>query len=641
MPVRPATTHAAPDVLRCVVWLCLWLLCGSALAQDDPPGRVGRIAALQGEVWVYEAEPGEWAAALRNRPVTSGDRFATAAGGGATLQIGSTTLVVGASSELEVLQLDDEAMRFRLEHGSVALRVRSREVASELMVANFEGRFQPLTAGLFRIDRLDERSDATVWRGEMQFESPDLRVVLGAGQRLRFWQDGQPLATRSIALAPLDDDFAQAVLREDQALARDAASPFVPLEMTGTDDLDRYGQWQQHPEYGAVWSPTSVAIGWVPYRHGRWVWLRPWGWTWVDDAPWGFAPFHYGRWFWWGRRWAWAPGPMVRRPVYAPALVAWTGTLPPGAGSAAPVFGWVPLAPRETYRPDYRASPGHVNRLNPHAPLLRPPEPGYGNRAVPGAVTMLPAPALRSGKPVADAALRPGTTVAPPAWRDVPFQPHAPPRPPWPAPEQIAPRPASPLVQAPRPDRQRPPPVSVPEPVRPPDAPHPGAGTPLPGAPTGPFFGRPTGAAPPQRALPTTPRGAPVTEPAALPAAAPPAVATGQTTGDVAPRRPPGAPPHQASPGAPPTGQRGGPQGSVAGPPVAPVAPAAPPAVVPAAPIGQAAPHPFKPAPPAAAAAPTAPKPRVEAPDNRDPRSGGDPGERRRTPDSRQKQIER
>ena len=22
----------------------------------------------------------------------------------------------------------------------------------------------------------------------------------------------------------------------------------------------------------------------------------PWGWTWVDDAPWGFAPFHYGRW---------------------------------------------------------------------------------------------------------------------------------------------------------------------------------------------------------------------------------------------------------------------------------------------------------------------------------------------------------
>jgi hypothetical protein len=24
--------------------------------------------------------------------------------------------------------------------------------------------------------------------------------------------------------------------------------------------------------------------------------MSPWGWTWVDNAPWGFAPFHYGRW---------------------------------------------------------------------------------------------------------------------------------------------------------------------------------------------------------------------------------------------------------------------------------------------------------------------------------------------------------
>ena len=325
MPTDSATTRAAHRALRRVVWLCAVLLCGPALAQDDPPGRVGRIAALHGEVWVYEPEPGEWAAALRNRPLTSGDRLSTAAGAGATLQIGSTTLVLGGSSELEVLQVDDQAMRFRLEQGSLALRVRSPEVAGELMVANFEGRFVPLTAGLFRIDRLDERSDATVWRGELQFESPDLRVVLGAGQRLRFWQDGQPLSTRSIALAPLDDAFAQAVLREDQAQARDAVSPFVPSEMTGTEDLDRHGQWQQHPEYGAVWSPTTVAIGWVPYRYGQWMWLRPWGWTWVDDAPWGFAPFHYGRWFWWGQRWAWAPGPMVRRPIYAPALVGWTG----------------------------------------------------------------------------------------------------------------------------------------------------------------------------------------------------------------------------------------------------------------------------------------------------------------------------
>ena len=46
------------------------------------------------------------------------------------------------------------------------------------------------------------------------------------------------------------------------------------------------------------------------------------GWTWVDAAPWGWAPFHYGRWVRVGGYWGWAPGPLVARPYYAPALVA-------------------------------------------------------------------------------------------------------------------------------------------------------------------------------------------------------------------------------------------------------------------------------------------------------------------------------
>jgi len=45
---------------------------------------------------------------------------------------------------------------------------------------------------------------------------------------------------------------------------------------------------------------------------------QPWGWTWVDDAAWGFAPFHYGRWVYAGY-WAWSPGPVYVRPIYAPA----------------------------------------------------------------------------------------------------------------------------------------------------------------------------------------------------------------------------------------------------------------------------------------------------------------------------------
>ena len=56
------------------------------------------------------------------------------------------------------------------------------------------------------------------------------------------------------------------------------------------------------PEYGTVWFPHVTIVGWAPYRYGHWAWISPWGWTWVDDAPWGFAPFHYGRWVFVARR---------------------------------------------------------------------------------------------------------------------------------------------------------------------------------------------------------------------------------------------------------------------------------------------------------------------------------------------------
>ena len=71
---------------------------------------------------------------------------------------------------------------------------------------------------------------------------------------------------------------------------------YVSREMIGYEDLDEYGTWRPAPGYGMVWYPRAVAAGWAPYRDGHWAWVEPWGWTWVDEAPWGFAPFHYGRW---------------------------------------------------------------------------------------------------------------------------------------------------------------------------------------------------------------------------------------------------------------------------------------------------------------------------------------------------------
>lgn len=98
------------------------------------------------------------------------------------------------------------------------------------------------------------------------------------------------------------------------------------------DELDPYGTWMEHRNYGYVWIP-SVDRGFVPYStNGYWV-QTEYGNTWVSDYAWGWAPFHYGRWFYddfYG--WIWVPDS-----EWAPAWVTWRT----GGG----YYGWAPLMP--------------------------------------------------------------------------------------------------------------------------------------------------------------------------------------------------------------------------------------------------------------------------------------------------------
>jgi hypothetical protein len=78
---------------------------------------------------------------------------------------------------------------------------------------------------------------------------------------------------------------------------------YVPAQVYRASDLDHNGSWRTVPEYGPVWVPSSVPVGWAPYSAGNWVYDPLFGWTWVDATPWGYAPFHYGRWVYVGSYW--------------------------------------------------------------------------------------------------------------------------------------------------------------------------------------------------------------------------------------------------------------------------------------------------------------------------------------------------
>ena len=427
----------------------LVLLSASALAvaapSEDPPGRVGRLAELQGSVYWFDHEQGQWAEAERNLPLTTGDRVSTGSQGRVELRVGSTVLRLAAGTELEVQLLDDERMVFQLHAGSLAARLRTREMAEETELITPEARLLPQRAGHYRLDREDDRTQAAAWRGTLRVDE-DSALRVETGQRLELWRSGSrgergELRHEWVNLP--DDNFAAWALGEDRRDERTAASRFVSPEMTGAEDLERHGRWEDHPEYGAFWVPFEVRADWAPYRYGRWTWVRPWGWTWVDEAPWGFVPFHYGRWMNWRGRWGWLPGSYVGRPVFAPALVAWVGGSGPGVA-------WVALGPLDFFVPWYRSKPVHRDYINtrPHRPGHRPqpirPPTGpimYGNQGTPGAVTVVPRDVLVNRGPVGRAII------------DEPRGPasRGPGRPSW--------RPAEPPQREARPPSSLPPPI--------------------------------------------------------------------------------------------------------------------------------------------------------------------------------------
>ena len=139
------------------------------------------------------------------------------------------------------------------------------------------------------------------------------------GRSAELWREGEKKATHYAWGETQTDEFADWTARANRDDDRATVPGYVSPEMTGAEDLDRYGRWDTHADYGPIWTPTTVVAGWAPYRYGHWAVVRPWGWTWVDYAPWGFAPFHYGRWVYIGGSWCWAPGHRVARPVYSPA----------------------------------------------------------------------------------------------------------------------------------------------------------------------------------------------------------------------------------------------------------------------------------------------------------------------------------
>lgn len=354
----PAGLRRLARPARALLLGLLALLAGAARAGSLPgelPALVGRINVQAGKLQLQDRDSGQWQRAedgqVHNWPVASGDRLRLLGRDArADLRIGSTTLRLGADAQLALQQLDAQAVVLQLQDGTVALRLAAidGDAFGPVELRTREGRWQPQRPGHYRFDRERDATQASVWRGALQFEGHDSALSILEGQRADLWLDGPDAGRRSAtryAWALIDrDGFADWVARDERRDDAPVSARHVPPGMTGWQDLDHHGDWVSNTDNGPLWLPRTVAPGWAPYQVGRWSWVAPWGWTWIDAAPWGFAPFHYGSWLRYDGRWAWSPGPRGPRVRYAPAQHAWIGQ--PSAGITVQIGGHRPPPPR-------------------------------------------------------------------------------------------------------------------------------------------------------------------------------------------------------------------------------------------------------------------------------------------------------
>jgi uncharacterized protein DUF6600 len=385
------------------------LMLGVAFAdEDDPPGRVARVSYVQGSVSLEPAGQQDWVGAEINRPLTTNDKlWSDMAGSRAELDIGGAVIRLGANTGFSFLNLDDSVAQMQVTAGSVIVRVRELLENQTYEVDTPNVALLLDRPGMYRVD-VSDSGDSTVVRvsdGQVEASGGGQTMPVYNQQMVTFTGTDQLSASAGSLGGP--DGFDDWSFERDREYDQSRSRQYVAENVAGAEDLDENGQWENTPDYGNVWIPTAVAVGWTPYSFGHWSFISPWGWTWVDNAPWGYAPFHYGRWAHWHDRWCWVPGPRHVRAVYSPAMVAWVGGRAGGAG-----VGWFPLGPREVYVPGYRVSDRYVRNINitnttivDHTYITNVyrnhvTNVTYVNSRVPGAVTTVSRTVFTSAQPV-------------------------------------------------------------------------------------------------------------------------------------------------------------------------------------------------------------------------------------------------
>src|SRR5713101_2896318 len=271
-----------------------------------------RISYISGDVSFWRPGAEEWTPARLNMPLAPGDTLYTGPNGKVEVQIGPRAFVRAASgTQIGLDNQEPGFVQFSVTAGraSVDLRELARAQIVELDTPN--AAFTIERTGYYHADVTEDSTTFQTQRGGSATMTP-------AG------------------------GVAGTVAASLQVVVTGADAPRV--DVGPTPGLTEWDRWNYQRTDELVNSPSAR-----------------YGWTWLDDEPWGWAPYHHGRWVHASGVWGWAPGPIVTRPVYAPALVVFLGG--PVRLSVGLPLAWAPLGGGEPIIP-WWGRPSQVGRAS-------------------------------------------------------------------------------------------------------------------------------------------------------------------------------------------------------------------------------------------------------------------------------------
>lgn len=347
MSQNPMNRRLRKTGLLAMIFALVFALAPLSRAQDyqdddghDSQARIVRISYVEGSVRLDSGQGYE--SATMNVPLTERDWLQTGSDGWAEVQFEDGSLVrlapdtVIAFTQLARASSGATLTTIDLDQGEAEFKVAQHN-DGEFNVTVKKNTIALTRSSSFRVTSTNANPlEVAVWKGEVSVSEKDNGGEVAVKQNETFVLDPNDVSRYALDKGVDADDLDQWSTQRDDALSTYASSSGRYIQSPyqyGTSDLNYYGQYYDVPEYGYVWQPNNVGLGWDPFSNGYWSYSPGFGYTWVSAYPWGWMPYRYGRWvFVNARGWCWVPGGWNRwysRPRLVNAPAGFHAPIPP------------------------------------------------------------------------------------------------------------------------------------------------------------------------------------------------------------------------------------------------------------------------------------------------------------------------